>query len=183
MLNVYKISKNNSIYGPGKRTVIWFKGCSIRCKGCINPELWNRSDDCNMSIDDLLLLIQNDGVTLLGGEPLDQDDLEHLIDKLIEQKKSIILFTGYSKIDFDERKRRISSKCDVVISGPYIEDLKDDSLYLRGSTNQQVTFYSSRYNEKHFDKCNIMEINIKSNEIISYGRNKNIIKELLNIDL
>ncbi len=182
MLNVYKIAYDSKIYGPNKRTVIWFRGCSIRCKNCINPELWERDSSVNKSVEEVLSLIKNNDVTILGGEPLDQEDLELLIDKLIDQKKSIILFTGYSKNEYDERKKRIVAKCDVVISEPYVEDLKDDSLYLRGSTNQQFTFYSSRYNEKNFEKCNFMEININDNKITSHGRNKNIINELLNID-
>lgn len=182
MLNVYKIAYDSKIYGPNKRTVIWFRGCSIRCKNCINPELWERDFSANKSVEEVLSLIKNNDVTILGGEPLDQEDLELLIDKLIDQRKSIILFTGYSKNEYDERKKRIVAKCDVVISEPYVEDLKDDSLYLRGSTNQQFTFYSSRYNEKNFEKCNFMEININDNKITSHGRNKNIIYELLNID-
>lgn len=97
MLNVYKIAYDSKIYGPNKRTVIWFRGCSIRCKNCINPELWERDSSVNKSVEEVLSLIKNNDVTILGGEPLDQEDLELLIDKLIDQKKSIILFTGYSK--------------------------------------------------------------------------------------
>lgn len=183
MLNVYKISTNNPIYGPGKRTVIWFKGCSIRCKNCINPELWNRSDDCNKTIEELVPLISNDGVTFLGGEPLEQEDIEKLIDVLAVQNKSIILFTGYSIKNYDERMKRITSKCDVVISEPYINELKDDSLYLRGSSNQIITFYSNKYSKSDFDKDNAMAITISSSEVVTYGRNKNLIKELLNINI
>ena len=130
MLNVYKIDADNSIYGPGKRTVIWFRGCSIRCAGCINPELWKRDDKSNVLIDSLLSNISNEGVTLLGGEPLDQENIEIFIDKLKTLDKSIILFTGYSLNNIDDNKKRIASKCDVVISEPFIKNLKDDSLYL-----------------------------------------------------
>lgn len=181
MLFIYKIENDLNIYGPGKRTAIWFSGCSIHCKGCINPELWKRDFKTGKCIDEVLSLIKNDCVTLLGGEPLDQEELEVFIDKLKKEKKSIILFTGYSLIDFDERKKSISSKCDVVICEPYIEALRDDTLYLRGSLNQIMLFNSKLYSEKDFMKDNTFEIDIKNNSVKSFGRNKKIITELLEL--
>lgn len=182
MLNIYKIENNNPIYGPGKRTVVWFRGCSIRCKNCINPELWNRNPNSNKSIDDVLSMIRDDGVTLLGGEPLDQEDLEQFIDRLKELNKSIILFTGYSKYIYDERKVRITNKCDVVISEPFISELKDDSLYLRGSTNQIISVNSNKFSIDDFNKRNVLEIEVSNNTLKSFGRNKNIINEILDLN-
>ena len=182
MLNIYRIENNNPIYGPGKRTVIWFRGCSIRCKNCINPELWNRDKSSYKSVDEVLDLITDDGVTLLGGEPLEQEDLEELINKLKLLNKTIILFTGYSKYSYDERKKRIIDKCDVVISEPFIQELKDDSLYLRGSSNQIITINSNVYNMDDFNKDNIMEIEILNNNLKSFGRNKKIIEEILDLN-
>lgn len=181
MLNIYRIENDNPIYGPGKRTVIWFRGCSIRCKSCINPELWNRDSNSNKSIEEVISKISDDGVTLLGGEPLDQEDIELLIDELKSLNKTIILFTGYSKRSYDDRKKRITNKCDVVISEPFINELKDDSLYLRGSTNQIVTINSNIYKESDFNKDNVMEIEISNNNLKSYGRNKNLINVLLDL--
>ena len=181
MLNIYRNENNNPIYGPGKRTVIWFRGCSIRCKNCINPELWNRDSNSNKSIEEVVSKISDDGVTLLGGEPLDQEDIELLIDELKSLNKTIILFTGYSKYSYDDRKKRITDKCDVVISEPFINELKDDSLYLRGSTNQIVTINSNIYKESDFNKDNVMEIEISNNNLKSYGRNKNLINDLLDL--
>ena len=182
MLNIYKIENNNPIYGPGKRTVIWFRGCSIRCKNCINPELWNRDSNSNESIDEVISKIIDDGVTFLGGEPLDQEDLEELIDRLKEIDKTIILFTGYSKNKYDERKIRITSKCDVVISEPFIDELKDDSLYLRGSSNQIITINSNIYDSNDFNKKNIFEIEITNDTLKSFGRNKKLIEEILDLN-
>lgn len=181
MLNIYRIENNNHIYGPGKRTVIWFRGCSIRCKNCINPELWDRDSNSNKSIEEVISKITDDGVTFLGGEPLDQEDIEALIDELKKLNKTIILFTGYSKFSCDNRKKKIIAKCDVVISEPFINELKDDSLYLRGSTNQIITINSNIYKESDFNKDNIMEIEISNNSLKSYGRNKNLINDLLGL--
>lgn len=182
MLNVHAVAVDNSIYGPGKRTVIWFRGCSIRCKNCINPELWKRDTKCDISINDLMCKIKNNEVTLLGGEPLDQEDLEQFIDALKENNIGIILFTGYSTKDYDERKKRITEKCDVVISEPFIQELKDDSLYLRGSLNQIIAVNSNRYENYNFSKSSSFEMDINNNHITSFGRDKNIINEILELN-
>lgn len=181
MLYVYKIVTHLSIYGPGTRTVIWFSGCSIRCKHCINPELWERDPSLAMSATDVLSKIEDDGVTLLGGEPLDQEDLLTLIKLLKKNNKSIILFTGYSYQDFDSKMKKITSKCDIVISEPYIEELKDDSLYLRGSLNQIIHFNSNRYNEHNFAKNNSYEICANNDNLTICGRNKSLINDLLDL--
>ena len=31
--------------GPGKRIALWTSGCSKRCEGCANPELWEARPD------------------------------------------------------------------------------------------------------------------------------------------
>ena len=67
MLNVYKIIHYSTIYGPKMRTVIWFKGCSLRCKGCINPELWSKDPATLYSVEDLVKEVKGKEVTLLGG--------------------------------------------------------------------------------------------------------------------
>ena len=52
MLSVYAIEKSE-IYGHGKRVVIWFSGCSLHCKGCINSHLWNKDAGKRCSVEEL----------------------------------------------------------------------------------------------------------------------------------
>ncbi len=40
--NVFKIEKANVQNGPGRRTVIYFKGCPLRCNWCSHPQTNNR---------------------------------------------------------------------------------------------------------------------------------------------
>lgn len=35
-------------------------------------------------------------------------------------------------------RKEIVSKCNIVVDGEFIEELKDNSLYYRGSKNQNV---------------------------------------------
>ena len=64
--------------GPGVRTVIFFQGCDIHCKGCQNPSAWDMSKGTPCETDDLVNLLRekvaNKKITLSGGEPLMQKD-------------------------------------------------------------------------------------------------------------
>ena len=181
MLNIYKIAHDSKIYGPGNRDVIWFKGCTLHCKNCINPELWSFDNGNFMKIDDLIDNLQSKEITFLGGEPLQQKDILSLIKKLKKLKFGIILFTGYEKNELTDDKKNAADLCDVVIYGRYVDKLKDDSLYLRGSLNQEIVFNTKRYNPDDFIKPNSFELNL-NDKIELNGRNKELIKELLEMN-
>ncbi|HAB67052.1 MAG TPA: pyruvate formate lyase-activating protein [Firmicutes bacterium] len=67
--------------GPGIRTVIFLNGCSLRCKYCHNPEMWDLKDK-NYSVSDVVSRIlrskpyfkNGGGATFSGGEPLMQSE-------------------------------------------------------------------------------------------------------------
>lgn len=179
MLNIHRIIHNSAIYGPYLRTVIWFQGCTLRCHNCINQELWSNEPFHLMNIEEALHHVENQHVTLLGGEPLQQRNLYELVIALKQQNVGVILFTGYSLSELDSVQKKTASLCDVVISGRYLEAQKNDRLYLRGSDNQIITFNSNRYDPSLFHKQNSFEINIQDYEIELRGRQKNLINQLL----
>lgn len=125
-MNVAHIEKQSFIYGPGCRYVIWVQGCSIRCDGCCNKEMWSFDNRIVLSIEEILQDINSkinyiDGITLLGGEPLDQfDEVSKLI---LECKKiclSIMLFTGYELKEIKSKKMdSILKHIDILITGRY----------------------------------------------------------------
>ena len=91
------------------------------------------------------------GLTLLGGEPLEQVNQQGLLPLLREFRKklpnkSIWCFTGfdfekdvlgYMIKDFPETKELLSY-IDVLVDGEFKEDLKDLSLRFKGSSNQRT---------------------------------------------
>ena len=132
MLSVYAIEKSE-IYGHGKRVVIWFSGCSLRCKGCINSHLWNKNSGreftAEILFEEIYSLGDFDGVTYIGGEPLEQGhDLIVLSKKLINANKDIVLFTGYELEELAEEKLEVCNLSSVVICGRYIEKERDKKL-------------------------------------------------------
>lgn len=84
--------------GPGVRTVIFFQGCDIHCKGCQNPSSWDISKGKPYETDELVKLLRekviNKKITLSGGEPLMQKDaVLDIIKKLPDF--DIALYTGH----------------------------------------------------------------------------------------
>ena len=91
------------VLGPGKRIGIWFCGCKHKCKGCSNPELWQKHEKYKIDINDLMILIHQisdtntvDGFTITGGDPMEQSDkLMELLSKLKHISDDILVYTGY----------------------------------------------------------------------------------------
>ena len=75
-LRVAAIVGDTEAEGPGRRFAVWLQGCSIRCAGCCNPEMFDARRGERWSIDALIARIPEtvEGITLLGGEPFEQPD-------------------------------------------------------------------------------------------------------------
>ena len=106
--------------GPGIRTVVFFNGCSLRCKFCHNPETWNMKDK-DVSTDELFNKIlrnkpyfnHDGGVTFSGGEPLlHVEFLEELCDKLKQEDIHITIDTAGIGLG---NYKSLLSKVDLVL--------------------------------------------------------------------
>lgn len=92
-MNYLKIDKEDVCNGDGLRVVLWLSGCSHRCKGCQNPQTW----DANSGIpfdesakEELFRELDKDyisGLTLSGGDPLFEDNLDDVLDLVTEINK------------------------------------------------------------------------------------------------
>ena len=80
---VHSIYTGGMVDGPGIRCVVFLAGCGLRCKYCHNPDTWNRDNGNIITVDDCLAEIlkyeayykfSGGGVTISGGEPLNQPD-------------------------------------------------------------------------------------------------------------
>ena len=86
-----------------------------------------------------------DGLSILGGDPLESKHFweVYLICKEVKEvfpEKTIWLWTGrtFEDILADQSKKTILRVIDVLVDGPFIQGLKDDSLMWRGSSNQRI---------------------------------------------
>ena len=55
---INSIKFNRSLVdGPGVRTVVFFQGCDLRCKGCQNPSTWEMKNGTEMTTDELVAIL------------------------------------------------------------------------------------------------------------------------------
>ena len=141
------IRKQDIANGPGIRTSIYVQGCSHHCSGCFNPETWdfNGGNIWNRRIKiQFLELAKPDyivGFSILGGEPLQQDeDMYELVKSMKEEypNKTIWMWTGYRFEDLNDYQLKIIRLIDVLVDGRFDNDLKDSKLKFRGSSNQRI---------------------------------------------
>lgn len=91
---ILSIESMGLVDGPGIRTVVFLKGCFLRCLYCHNPDSWDMSVGETITSDELIKKLisykmyykkSGGGVTFSGGEPLIQK--EFLLDCLKKCKK------------------------------------------------------------------------------------------------
>ena len=177
--------------GPGVRFCIWVQGCSIRCKSCANKHMWDFSLGEDISVDELFEKIlkvktEIEGVTFLGGEPLDQiDEVTEISRKIHNIGLSVVIFTGYKykTLIQNTKFKELKKYTDILIDGEFDFDKQDFSRPWVGSSNQNYYFLSDRYNKSILDEYkNKFEIHINGNEITMNGMgNTDKIKTICNL--
>lgn len=141
--------------GPGRRLGIWLQGCSIHCDGCIAPENQPFDETFMMTVDELMKQIANvlneaDGVTISGGEPLDQKDaLQYLLNEINRRwKNDILIYSGYTKSRVIEIFPELQNLTAALISEPFVKGDITSAIW-KGSENQILTIFNERYRGKY----------------------------------
>ena len=160
-MNYHNITYPDMNNGDGLRVVLWLSGCSHHCYNCQNPQTW----DANSGIPfdesakkELFRELDKDyisGLTLSGGDPLFESNLDGVLDLVNEIRlsfpnKSIWLYSGYTLSEiFNDgvyltrdcagwKRREIVTKCEVLVDGRYIDSQRNVQAKWRGSDNQRV---------------------------------------------
>ena len=158
-MNYATIKWTDIANGEGVRISLFVSGCTHRCKNCFNEVAWDFSygepfdEKVQQQILEELGSSFIAGLSLLGGEPLEsqnQTALYPFIRKVRETypQKSIWCYTGFV-LDETNGKLRETVKntpitqdlialFDVLVDGPFVEELKNIRLKFRGSSNQRV---------------------------------------------
>ena len=157
MMNYGNIKYCDIADGEGVRTTLFVSGCTHHCKGCFQPETWDFAYGEEFGEEAAQALLESlepayvDGLTVLGGEPMEPDNQRELVGFLEEVKrrfpgKTIWMYTGdvfEDLIDEASPRRtevtdRVLACVDVLVDGPFIEERKDISARFRGSSNQRI---------------------------------------------
>jgi anaerobic ribonucleoside-triphosphate reductase activating protein len=153
-LQVAEIVESTEVEGIGLRYVIWTQGCSFKCKNCCNPHLWAHKGGDSYAIPDLWSKIRIakeknpkiEGVTFVGGEPLEQASAVASLAKLIkEYGLSVMVFTGFLYEDLLKNQCPVLPYVDVIVDGLYIDSLRTIDRRFVGSSNQKMHFLTDFY--------------------------------------
>ncbi len=133
--------------GEGVRVSLFVSGCTHHCKGCFNQVAWDFdygqpfTSEVERDVINLCDRPYIRGLSLLGGEPLDPNNIEPLFTlcrnlKQIFPDKTIWLYTGY---EWESIKHlEILQYIDVLVDGRFVQELRNLRLKFRGSSNQRI---------------------------------------------
>ena len=142
-LRVLDIVEGTSVDGPGLRTSVYLAGCNHRCPGCHNPQSWDMAGGDEMTIDEIVEIIERNGfnITLSGGDPLLQlPAVAILAERLHSLGYKIWCYTGYT---WEEALAlpgigHLLPFLQVMVDGPFDLTHRDTTLFFRGSPNQRL---------------------------------------------
>lgn len=163
-MNYHNITYPDQNNGDGLRIVLWVAGCEHHCTNCQNQKTWSPQSgipfDKN-AMNEILNELKKDyisGITFSGGDPLHPQNVQNVL-KIVDEirvsypTKNIWLYTGYTweqimhpvitdinseQLKMLQMRKELVSKCNVLIDGRYVDELRDISLHWRGSSNQRV---------------------------------------------
>lgn len=158
-MNYATIKKCDIANGEGIRVSLFVSGCTHHCKNCFNEVAWDFSYGEPFTAateEEIFAELEHgyvNGLSLLGGEPFEPQNQRALLPfvKRVREKfpkKNIWCYTGFV---FDEKTGLLKEQAkniectaelirnlDVLVDGPFVDELKDISLVFRGSSNQRV---------------------------------------------
>ena len=158
-MNYAEIKYSDIANGEGVRTTLFVSGCTRGCPGCFNSGAWSFSAGEPFTREVADRIIESlepafvDGLTLLGGEPMEPQNQAGLVDFIERVRerfprgcgKTIWCFTGDTLDELlpggrhhTEVTDRLLDCIDILVDGPWVEGLFDITLRFRGSSNQRL---------------------------------------------
>lgn len=148
------INYNDMCAAPGVSVTLFTQGCPHHCEGCHNPETWDFNGGKEFTPEVLRKIVAGltkNGIKrsfcIMGGEPLCEQNtlltlmtIQYVKQRLPEVK--IYLWTGYYYEELlkspDPKIPLILKEVDVLIDGPFVKPLRDITLKMCGSSNQNI---------------------------------------------
>ena len=147
------IRKMDIANGPGIRVSIFMQGCTFNCKNCFNKETHDFNggkeftDDTISKVLDLASESYIQGLSILGGEPLNDENM-HIVSEIIKKLQNripeliVYIWTGYTYEELVARKSSeinwILSRIATLVDGRFDITQRNSALKMRGSANQRI---------------------------------------------
>jgi anaerobic ribonucleoside-triphosphate reductase activating protein len=176
---VHAVEPRSRANGPGARFTIWSQGCTLGCPGCFNPRthspggparVWTVADLLAITLAEADGLDGLDGVTLTGGEPLEQPAAVAAFCAGLRQRSDlgIIILSGFTRAEIEQDPARVAAvrHADMVIAGRY-NARRRIAAGLRGSDNKVYWTRTGRYRPADFTAVPDLEIAIATDGTIT----------------
>ena len=150
-MNYCEIKTTDIANGPGVRVSLFVSGCRHHCEGCFNREAWDfdYGQPFTAETEEQLLSALRpayvQGLTLLGGDPLEPENIRGLLPFLQRVRaelpqKDIWCFTGDTFEQLLQKRQAIEllQWVDVLVDGPFVLAKRNLMLKFRGSENQRL---------------------------------------------
>lgn len=148
-MRVAQIRSLDITNGEGIGVSLFTQGCPFHCKNCFNPETWDfkggypYSQEIKKQLLELVSKPYIERFSILGGEPfllknkIELQDLTHDI-KIKNPNIKIWAYSGNSFEKLLPEFLDLLKNIDVLVDGPFVDELKDFNLKFKGSTNQRI---------------------------------------------
>ena len=148
------IMPNDVVNGRGVCVSFWVQGCARHCPKCFNESTWDFKGGTEYTDHtkwEVIEAISANGIqrnfSVLGGEPLDPHNI-NMVNEVVSAVRhaypdvEIILWTSFELeellMDYNKTMESILDNINYVVTGPYVDEQRDLSLFWRGSRNQHI---------------------------------------------
>lgn len=180
-LRVAQLVDDTEAEGPGRRFALWVQGCSLRCAGCCNPEMFapdkgGAFHDVDALVTRILDVPDIEGLSVLGGEPFEQPAaLAELCARVKAAGRSVMIYSGYTLAELTAKQSAdvdaLLSHIDLLVDGRYEQDKPERRRRWLGSTNQTMHFFTPRYSpdDARFHTPNTVELRFVNGQLTING--------------
>lgn len=171
-MKIHQIIISDTANGIGQRVSVFVSGCRHNCPGCHNKPGQDFSfgedfdeEKQNQVLDQFRKVPVYDGITILGGDPTELENqlpVLHFLRKFKTEfpDKTVWMYTGELFEDIIPNGKHSTPELtcilclvDVLVDGPFIQDLKDVRLNFRGSKNQRIIDVQQSLSQNKIIEC------------------------------
>lgn len=180
-LRVAQTIPDTEAEGPGRRFALWVQGCSLRCPGCCNPEMFAADRGGALTTPEALAeriaaVPDLEGISVLGGEPFEQPEALAALCGLVKASgRTVMIYTGFTLAELHAKQsphvEALLATVDLLVDGRYDRTQPEASRRWIGSSNQVMHFMSARYTpiDPRFSTSNTVEFRFQNGQLLING--------------
>ena len=144
---IHSVQSLGAVDGPGLRFVVFMQGCPLRCAYCHNPDTWNFAGGEETDPSALVKRIlrfrpyfgEDGGVTVTGGEPLQQPEFVAELFRLLHQEGIHTALDTSGAGDL-KKAEKVLQNTDLVLADLKFSTEEEYRRYCKGSLASTEAF-------------------------------------------